>query len=160
MNAPRAAARTQPPWGRLLLRGVRKQCPNCGGHPVYDTWFRMKDRCPDCGLRFEREPGFFVGAYLINLAVAFTLLFVLCMVYVGWKAANPDAGVLVPISVMVAVGILAPPFFYPYSRTVWSAIDIGMAPLEPAEEADAAAALAASRGDAPPEPGIDAERRP
>lgn len=145
MTAPRTGARrTKPPWGRLLLRGVRKQCPNCGAGHIYDGWFRMKDRCPACGLRFEREPGFFVGAYLINLAVAFTLLFLLCMVVVAWKATTPDAPIAIPIAAGVAIGLVVPPLFYPYSRTIWSAIDIGMTPLEPAELEDAAVALAAA----------------
>jgi len=131
------------------VRGLRKRCPNCGGRQVYDSWFRMKERCGDCGLRFEREPGFFVGAYLINLTVAFVLLFLLCMAFVAWKAINPDADVVGPIIFGVVVGIVVPPLFYPYSRTVWSAIDIGMAPLEPAELADAAAAHAAAEGAEP-----------
>lgn len=141
-NAPRRSGRErpQPPWGRLLLRGVRKQCPNCGGGKIYDTWFRMKDRCPHCGLRFEREPGFFVGAYLINLTIAFVLLFAICIGFVAWKATHADAGVTPWIIAGVVVGTLAPAGFYPYARTVWSAIDIGMAPLEEAELADAAAA--------------------
>ncbi|MCU1497529.1 MAG: hypothetical protein JWM47_1482 [Acidimicrobiales bacterium] len=150
MTAPRTGARrAKPPWGRLLLRGLRKQCPNCGGGHIYDSWFRMKDRCPACGLRFEREPGFFVGAYLINLAVAFALLFALCMVVVAWKATDPDAPIAVPIAIGVFIGLVAPPFFYPYARTVWSAIDIGMTPLEPAELEDAAAAVAASGNPGP-----------
>ncbi|CAN5634897.1 hypothetical protein BH10ACT1_BH10ACT1_26360 [soil metagenome] len=132
--------RPQPPWGRLLIRGVRKQCPHCGGGKIYDTWFQMKERCPHCGLRFEREPGFFVGAYLINLTIAFVLLFIVCIGFVAWKATHPDAGVTVAIVLGVAIGLLAPVGFYPYARTVWSAIDIGMTPLEPHELADAAAA--------------------
>lgn len=147
MTAPRSGTgRTKPPWGRLLWRGLRKQCPNCGSGHIYDTWFRMKDRCPTCGLRFEREPGFFVGAYLINLAVAFTLLFLLCMVVVAWRANDPDAPIGVPIAVGVIIGLGVPPLFYPFSRTIWSAIDIGMAPLEAAELDDAAAAMAVGEG--------------
>ena len=46
----------------------------------------------------------------------------------------------------VVIGLVAPVFCYPYSRTVWSAIDIGMTPLEPHEIAEADEALA--RGDA------------
>ena len=130
--------KTKPPWGRMLWRGLRKRCPNCGAGHVYETWFRMRDRCPQCGLKFEREPGFFVGAYLINFAISIVLLFLLCMAFVAWKATHADAGVAVPLAIGVFIGVLAPPFFYPFSRTVWSAIDLGMTPLEPAELADAA----------------------
>src|SRR5690606_8923938 len=71
-----------PTWGTLLRRGLTKKCPRCGGGRLYDGWFRMKERCPTCGLLFEREPGFFVGAYLINFAIVEGLLFVLIMGFV------------------------------------------------------------------------------
>ena len=127
-------------WFRLLGRGLRKRCPNCGAGHVYRTWFEMKDRCPECALKFEREPGFFVGAYLINFAIAIVLLFLLCMAFVAVKASNADAS---PTAFLVAGTLMAvagPILFYPFSRTLWSAIDIGMTPLEPAELSAMAAA--------------------
>jgi hypothetical protein len=31
----------------------------------------MRDHCPSCGLAFEREPGYWVGAVIINTIVIF-----------------------------------------------------------------------------------------
>ena len=132
----------QPTWGELLLRGLIKRCPRCGGRRIYDGWFRMKDRCPTCGIRFEREPGFFVGAYLVNFAIAIVLLFIECMAFVAWKATHPDAGVTVAAVTGVIIAVVAPVLFYPFSRTLWSALDMGGTPIEPKEEAEAAAFLA------------------
>ncbi len=108
----------------------------------------MKDRCPTCGMRFEREEGFFVGAYLINFAVAIVLLFVLCMGFVAVKAADPDADAAGFMVAGVLIGLLVPVVFYPFARTVWSAIDLGMTPLEPEELAEAEEACAAAPADA------------
>ena len=141
----------KPTWGTLLRRGVRKQCPRCGSGHLYRGWFHMKERCPRCGMLFEREPGFFVGAYLINFAIAEGLLFVLVMGFVFWKAQRPEAGVLVPVTVAVVLGVIAPIVFYPFSRTIWSALDVGMTPLdlrEIVEAADASDGSEASLGDA------------
>lgn len=132
-------------WGTLLLRGVRKKCPNCGTGHLFRGWFRMVERCPGCGMRFEREPGFFVGAYLISFAVTVILLFIAAMAFIALKAIDHDAS---PVPILVAslvVALVFPPIFYPFSRTIWSAFDIGMTPLEDDELEDAAAALA--RGD-------------
>lgn len=132
-------------WGILLLRGVRKRCPNCGTGNLFRGWFRMVDRCGGCGMKFEREPGFFVGAYLISFAVTVILLFIGAMAFIAVKAIDHDASPKTILIISLAVALLFPPFFYPYSRTIWSAFDIGMTPLEDAELAEAAAARA--RGD-------------
>lgn len=133
-------------WARLLGRGVLKRCPRCGGRGLYASWFRMRERCPTCGLRFEREPGFFVGAYTINLAISIVALFVLCMAFVAVKATNPDAGYLGFLVAGLVIALVAPVFCYPFSRTIWSAIDLVMTPLEPIEEAEAATAAAVAPG--------------
>jgi uncharacterized protein (DUF983 family) len=139
MNDPIGTEAEQPGWGSLLWRGITKRCPHCGSGHVFEGWFHMKERCPRCALRFEREPGFFVGAYLINFAVAIILLFVVCMVIVAMKALDNSADLTVPFVVGAIIAVGVPPFFYPFSKTVWSAIDIGMTPLEVHELEDAAA---------------------
>ena len=35
----------------------------------------MNDRCPACGLHFNREPGYFLGAMYISYALALALVF-------------------------------------------------------------------------------------
>jgi len=133
--------RGRPTPRTLLRRGVTKRCPRCGGRSIFDTWFRMKERCPTCGYLFEREPGFFVGAYLINFSIVEGFLFVLIMGFVLWKSGHPDAGVLGFSIVGVAIGVVGPIVFYPFSRTIWSALDLVMTPLEVKEIVEAADAV-------------------
>jgi len=120
----------KPPVGTLLRRGFAKHCPRCGAGDLYRGWFKMKDRCPRCGYRFEREPGFFVGAYFITFAVTEGLLFVVMIGYIFWKNANNEAGLALPITVGLVIAVVAPVVFYPFSRTIWSAIDLAMTPME------------------------------
>jgi uncharacterized protein (DUF983 family) len=140
-SAPDAIER--PGWGALLRRGFLKKCPQCGRGHQFRGWFRMVERCAGCGLKFEREPGFFVGAYLINFAVTVILLFVVSMAFVAMKAVDNDASLTVPLVVGLVVALVVPVLSYPFSRTIWSAIDIGMTPLETPEIEAMAAALAA-----------------
>lgn len=138
-----------PSWTTLLRRGLTKRCPRCGGGHLYHGWFRMKERCPTCGMQFEREPGFFIGAYFINFVIAEGFLFVLLMAFVFWKDSHPEAGVALPISVAVFLAVVAPLVFYPFSRTIWSAVDIAMTPLELreiVEAVDAAEPVETGRG--------------
>jgi uncharacterized protein (DUF983 family) len=116
--------------GQMLRRGMTKRCPRCGGGKLYDGWFRMKEHCPTCGMRFEREPGFFVGAYLINFAITEGLLFLAVMGFVIVAANDGNRGLTVPLVVGLVVAVVAPILFYPFARTIWSAIDLAMRPLE------------------------------
>jgi uncharacterized protein (DUF983 family) len=150
--------RGRPAPRTLLRRGLLKQCPRCGGGGIYETWFRMRERCPRCGYLFEREPGFFVGSYFINFAIAEGFLFVLVMGFVWYKSANPDAGVLVPASIGFVIGVLGPVVFYPFSRTIWSALDLLMTPLEVEEIVAAADAVSAEQAEPNDPPAAEGPR--
>ncbi len=141
--------RPKPEWPTLLWRGLAKHCPRCGGGHVYRNWFKMKERCPTCGYLFEREPGFFVGAYLINFTIVEGFLFVMLMGFIAWKDQNPDAGMTLAIVIGLFIGLVGPVIFYPYSRTIWSALDLLMTPLEMGEIVAAADAVTVPDGDVP-----------
>jgi uncharacterized protein (DUF983 family) len=125
---------TRPSLARMLWRGVRKRCPWCGGGKLFTGWFTMKERCPTCGLRFEREEGFFLGAFVINIAVTEAALLV-CVV-LGVVLTLPDPPVLTLSLVGAAAAVIVPLFTYPFSKTIWSAIDLAMHPIDPWEEAE------------------------
>jgi uncharacterized protein (DUF983 family) len=42
--------------GTALRRGLRKRCPHCGVGRLFTGWTHL-DRCSNCGLVFERNPG-------------------------------------------------------------------------------------------------------
>lgn len=117
-------------WPGLIWRGFRKRCPRCGGGDLYRRWFHMRDRCPTCGYLFEREPGFFIGSYFVNFVITEGFLAVIMVAFVFWKAGHPDAGVKWVVPLAVVVALVAPLVFYPNSRTIWSAIDLAMRPIE------------------------------
>ena len=123
---------------KLFLRGLFKRCPRCGSGKLFTGWLKMKPRCPRCGMRFEREEGFFLGAYVVNFGVMIIALAAFIGVGVALTLPDPSATTLALGG--MAVGVLVPIFFYPMSRTVWSAIDLIMKPLEPQEVASAAQA--------------------
>src|SRR6266850_2802265 len=66
--AKRAGAGITPSYRTMLLRALRQRCPNCGAPSLFYSWFRMREACPVCGLRTERqEEGYIVGAYMFNI---------------------------------------------------------------------------------------------
>lgn len=117
---------------RLFLRAARLRCPNCGGGPVFRSWFRMRVHCPACGLPLERgEEGYQVGSYMFNIIAAeliFAALF-LGLVVATW----PDPPWLALQIGGVALMIVAPFVFYPFSKTLFLAFDLVFRPPTPDE---------------------------
>jgi hypothetical protein len=98
----------------------------------------MAERCPTCGLRFEREAGFFLGAYVINYGVTAGALILLLAVFIGLQAADAHISTAPVAAAGVAIAVLVPVVSYPFSRTVWSAVDLAMRRPEPNERDEAA----------------------
>jgi uncharacterized protein (DUF983 family) len=121
----------------MLGRAFLRRCPRCGGKAWFRGWFGKVDRCRTCGYRYERQPGFLLGAVTINTAVTFGLL--AAVLLVGSILSYPDIAVVPILGAAVAVAVLVPVVFYPFSYTIWAAVDLTMRPLDPAEQADAAA---------------------
>ena len=129
-------------FGRMLFRAVRRRCPRCGGRPSWFTgWFRRVDRCRTCGYRYERQDGFMVGAITINTILTFGAILVVLVV--GMIVTYPEIAVVPIVAGCLVVAVLVPIVVFPFTYTIWGAIDLAMHPLQPAEAADAARALAA-----------------
>ena len=121
----------------MLARGLLKRCPVCGGGKLFTGWFKMKERCPRCAYRFEREEGFFLGAYVINLAVAQGVVILAAVVpAIVLLARNPDTSIVPIVVGGIAGAIVAPILFYPFSKTVWTAFDLMLRPRSAPEPTD------------------------
>lgn len=120
--------------GRLLLRGLTRRCALCGAGGSFDDYFHMKERCPRCNLRFDRIDGQRAGALGMNTIVTFGALAI--VVVVGLVVTYPQFDLSVLLPVAIAVALLVPIVFYPFSRTIWNAIDLAMRPIEPSDDVD------------------------
>lgn len=89
----------------------------------------MRDVCAGCGLKFEREAGYWVGAVTINTTVTFISFVGLFVgLTVGTWPDPPWGAIMVTV---VAVNLFLPVLFYPISKTLWSALEHSWHPLEP-----------------------------
>ena len=117
---------------RLLARALTLRCPHCGGRPMLRHWFRMRARCPRCGLRVERgERDYFIGSMMFNLVLAellFALLFVGALI-ATWPDVPWDTMEWLAPLMMLA----APLVLFPFSKLVWLAFDVMFRPVTEAE---------------------------
>ena len=113
--------RAVPAW-RAFLRGMTRRCPRCGAGKLFVRWFRMKPECPGCGMRFVREEGFFLGAFVVNFALTEAVLgaYILAV----FVATLPDPPVLLLAAGGAVVSFVVPLVAYPFSKTLWAALDL------------------------------------
>ncbi|MGZ4119872.1 MAG: DUF983 domain-containing protein [Actinomycetota bacterium] len=132
----------RPSLRTMLARGARKRCARCGAGHLFRSWFRMRERCPGCGYRFERGNGFFLGAYTLNLVVSEGALGVILGVLI-WREATGHVGAWWPYVVAAVITqITIPAIFFPFSKTIWAAFDLWVMPLDAVDEAEAIVARA------------------
>ena len=113
---------------KLLWRGSTKACPLCGERNLFKKWVHMADHCPRCKLRFERVEGHWIGAVGINTIVSVVLLVVGLTIF--FYVTYPDIPTGMWVFWFAAAFGFVPIFFYPNSKTLWTAIDILMRPIE------------------------------
>ncbi|MCU1375165.1 MAG: putative rane protein [Actinomycetia bacterium] len=132
---------TPPSTGRMLARGLAKRCPRCGATGIFHSYFKLKERCPTCGYRFQREAGAFTGALLIAWTFTLALMILPLFAYVLWRGitGNDDLA-FVPFAVLsITFAVLVPLLGYPLTVSTWAAVDLASRPLDPDELADAEA---------------------
>ena len=112
---------------RVMLRGATRHCPVCGSGKLFTNWFNLVKRCPRCGLRFEREPGTFIGAIGMNTIVTFASL--MGVIAIGVVLTQPDIPTLPLTIVAVAWAIFVSLAGLPFTKTLWLAIDLLLSPL-------------------------------
>ena len=115
-------------FGVMIRRGLLKRCPHCNGRGIFQGFFKLRDACPSCGYRFEREEGYWTGAMIVNIAACEVWFFVL---FFGTLLASlPDVSWGPLLAVALITNGLLPIVFYPHSKTLWMAMDLYMHPLE------------------------------
>jgi uncharacterized protein (DUF983 family) len=103
----------------------------CGSGSLFRRGLVMVEACPRCDLHFERVEGHWIGAIALNTAVSLAAL--LIVVAVGTALTAPDIP-FVPVLVAAAgTALVVPLVFQPVSRTLWTAIDLAVRPIEPEE---------------------------
>jgi len=109
--------------GSKLYSILNNKCPQCQegdlfiSHPYNFKKFGKKNvHCPECDLKFEREPGFFFGSMYISYAVGVG-------VFVAWWLLKTllfptmEAGTMVLIMMFIQIALA--PFSLYISKLIW-----------------------------------------
>lgn len=90
---------------------------------------RVAADCPTCGHHFERHEGYWLGAIAINTIVTIGVFAIALVgsIVLTW----PDPPWTAITIGVVAVNLVFPIGFYPWSKLLWAALDLSLHPPEP-----------------------------
>lgn len=110
---------TKLPYTTIMGRSLRLKCPRCGQGTLFSSWFKMHDECSECGLKYAREPGFFLGSIYINYGLTALLMSVTytSLLVAGYASNNTL------LWSMLAFCVLFPMWFFRYARSLWLGFD-------------------------------------
>ena len=101
--------------GQIIARGLTNRCPNCGGRSLFKagTLFELNESCPACGLRYEKDEGFYLGAMSLNYGI--TLVGALTPVALLWYYGVLGGRTAVVLA--LALSVVIPVTLYRSSRS-------------------------------------------
>jgi uncharacterized protein (DUF983 family) len=102
---------------RVMLAGL---CPRCRGARIFRGRFAMNETCPACGLRFERESGYFTGAMYVSYILALPVM-AACWALVYFVAPGLSFGLTVAVTTLLFLPFV--PAIFRYSRILWIHLD-------------------------------------
>lgn len=102
---------------------VKAKCPQCRQgklftHPWWNIlkFDKMYEHCSECGLRYEREPGFFFGAMYVSYAFTVAIMLGGGVIIYNFFGDPEPLGYIVPI---VLISLIFVPFNFRISRVLF-----------------------------------------
>lgn len=100
------------------------RCPRCKQGSIFRRGLlglagAMNDACSVCGLRFMREPGYFLGAMYVSYGLGVLTVLpvsIVLAVVVEWP-------LWVVLTIMVVQTLVSVPLFLRFSRVLWLHLD-------------------------------------
>ena len=100
----------------------KNKCPNCRkGDLFYSSTFsfqrpfEMPEHCPECGLNYMPEPGFYYGAMFLSYIIWgwFSIILCLALVFYFKWSVNAAFILLIAISALFFIAL------FRFSRSLW-----------------------------------------
>lgn len=113
----------------VINRALRLRCPRCGEGPLFQGLVRMHDACPQCGLSFRREPGFYLGSIYLNYGATVIVTGLLYAALVLGAKVSSEAA----LGICLAVAVALPVLLFRHARSLLLALDSSVNSRQAAE---------------------------
>ena len=110
-------------WALLRLR-----CPVCLRGRVFHSLFGMNKICPDCGIVFEREHGYYLNSMFIAYGLGFLIMAPSAILLAMRQVSIPFFAIFLAVEMAVIL-----PIVFRYARVIWLHLDQVLDPRAAAE---------------------------
>jgi uncharacterized protein (DUF983 family) len=120
----------RPPLKQIAHHAAHWRCPNCGRGRLFRGVFRMLPACPECGLSYFPEQGYYVGAMIINYVVTTAIvvaIFLLSLLFPDFTTLSINSKILVWMAFAIVLSLL----LVRHSYSFWLGIDFWIKPRQP-----------------------------
>lgn len=120
----------RPPLKQILLRAAHWRCPNCGRGRLFRGVFRMLPVCPECGLSYFPEQGYYVGAMIINYVFTTAIvvaIFLLSLLFRDFTPLSTNSKILLWMAFAIVLSLL----LVRHSYSFWLGVDFWIKPRQP-----------------------------
>src|ERR1700733_7510525 len=120
----------RPQLQQILRRAAHWRCPNCGRGPLFRGVFRMESRCPECGLSYFPEQGYYVGAMIINYIITtacVVAIFLLSLLFRDFTTLSTNAKILLWMGFATTLSLS----LMRHSYSFWLGLDFWVKPRQP-----------------------------
>jgi uncharacterized protein (DUF983 family) len=120
----------RPPLKQVVRRAAHWRCPNCGLGRLFRGVFRMLPGCPECGLSYFPEQGYYVGAMIINYVATtagVVTIFLLSLLLPDFTALSTNSKILLWMVFAIALSLLLMRHAYSF----WLGLDFWIKPRQP-----------------------------
>jgi len=104
---------------KILVRVLRRRCPQCGVGALFRAYARLPLSCPHCGLLYRREQGALTGTMYMTAAVG--EVFAAALIFLFWYAFEWTT--LEFVLVTTPLAFLFCTLFLPVAQAVWVGVE-------------------------------------
>ena len=104
---------------------ILQRCPVCLDGKVFHSLLGMNKDCPECGIVYERESGYFLNAMFVAYVIGFVIFGPLALALYFMQVPALWFSVI-----MIGLIFVLWPFIFRYSRVIWMHADQLIDPRE------------------------------